>query len=188
MHIPDSPRRRTLKLELRDFTHTEMLPPIERHDRSRLSHVQPYRSMQRIRYRLLASRDVSDRVDRDLVRADRLEDIRRQIQFPYVVWNDEAFLACLAGGQVLDGECKTEGRCPRELDHTVRTTVVVWGECIVQTVCDPVSVLEPRGRTLQHLLLKQQPLRTRDNRILVLRQRIRGIANLLHLVIDPRGL
>ena len=70
-----------------------------------------------------------------------------------------------------------------EDDEAVTTGLVMGGERIVEAVGQTVVVLEAGRGPHEDLLLKQQALRARNDRVLVLGQGIRCVTDLLDLVV-----
>lgn len=122
------------------------------------------------------------------MRSNRAEGVVREVYAPRRVVQLDCLRVHLACGQIAHGDGELEWRGALERDEPVCARGVVSGKDIVQTVRHAVVVLEAYGRAHEHLLLEEEAFRARDDCILVLRERVGGVADLLHLVVDTSGL
>ena len=81
-YVPYSPWGRAFELELRYVANTEVLPPVEGHNRRSLGDIHPDRTIQRVGHRLFAVRRILHRLDRDNVRSNRVERVLGDVQLP----------------------------------------------------------------------------------------------------------
>ena len=124
MYVPNGPRRRTLKLELRRLARAEVLATIIGHNGRALRHVDPDTPLAWVCWRLFAARRIANALNGDLMLTNRLERVRGQVKTPRVRVNRHSFGVHVARRDVLQA-CLRSRVNRRPSQYKIRTNLEI---------------------------------------------------------------